>query len=291
MKLRSLQRETQRLRVRPAVRAVDHSYAFFLFVAHLAPKLKQAPSTMNSKDPTALLAQASTLLRPEQRPAEQWKALCKFLSQLKVKEQAPLIRPLHAKLRALPDAVRTVDPDWIFRQRQGQRVPALTLARAFVWSNPRLDDNALQEILGFPDLPPLTSMKLFGQSLSSLSAIAIAQSSKLANLHSLNLTSNQIDGQGLRALLQTPALPELRRLFLGRNQLTDDDVQWLMQSTLQAPLERLCLRDNPISPQVQASLAQHFASTSIELTLVSEPNTPVLPRRKRGRSNKKKPSQ
>lgn len=244
---------------------------------------------MKDQDASPLLGQASAHLRAEQPPAEQWKSLCEFLSRQSAQEQARLVKPLHAALKPLPDAVRVIPTDWIFRQRQGQRVPAMALARSLVWSSPRLDDQALIDILSYPDLAPLTNLKLFGQAIGSPGARAIAECPRMQNLVSLNLTSNHIDTPGFRALLDPTALPQLERLFLGRNQIRDTEIEWLMQAKIAPSLELLCLRDNPITATVLQAVRVHFDQSGLELRLQSPSAKTSLPRRKRGRPSKKKP--
>lgn len=246
---------------------------------------------MSAEEHSARLAKAQASLRADQPPAQQWKALCAHLSTLKPQAQASLLAPLRLPLQQLPDAVRVLPADWIHRQRQGQRVPALRLARSLVWSTPGWSDKDLIELLEFPDLPELTNIKLFGQSLTCQSALAIAQSPRCQSLNSLNLTSNMIATQGLLALLASSPLPALQRLFLGRNQIRDSDLQAILLSPPPPALELLDLRDNPITVGVHAQL-QAWAGPHLELRLhapAPKPGHQELPRRKRGRPAKKKP--
>lgn len=251
--------------------------------------LRKAPLPMSSTDPQMLLNQALSRLRAEQPQAEQWKALCEFLSGCKLQEQAHLSKALMPRLRGFPDAVRSAPSSWLTRLHRGERVPALYLARALAWKEPGLDDQGLIDLLQHPELRRMRSLKLFGQTLSSRSACWIAQAPQCARLESLNLTSNQIDSLGFRALIESENLTALRRLFLGRNLLCDDDADWITSIKTPLALELLDLRDNPFSPHMLAQLSEHFATQSVELRLESPPRNPGLARRKRGRPSKKKP--
>lgn len=245
---------------------------------------------MSTPDPQTLLNHALSRLRAEQPQAEQWKALCEFLSGCKLQEQAYLAKNLAPRLRSFPDAVRSAPSSWLTRLHRGERVPALCLARALAWKDSGLDDRGLIELLQQPELRNLSSLKLFGQALSSKSACWIAQAPQCAKLESLNLTSNRIESQGFRALIESKSLGALRRLFLGRNHLCDEDADWLISNKHHLSLELLDLRENQFSPALLKELSQHFEGQSVELRLESPPRSEGLARRKRGRPSKKKPT-
>lgn len=244
---------------------------------------------MSLLDPASLLAQAKELLRAQDAPVEQWKQLCAYLSGLKAKEQAGLIKQLNTMLASFPPAVRTVWPEWLARQRQGQRVPAMQLARSLNWSGARLELSTLQELLAHPDFPRLRRLKLFGQDLDARAVQILVQSAKLGDLESLNLASNRVDGAGLLALAGAGSKFSLVQLFLGRNQIQDADTDWMLQEPLSSSLDLVCLRDNPISESRRAALQAHFARSKLELRLANLPSRSSIRRRKRGRPSKKKP--
>lgn len=244
---------------------------------------------MSTPGTASLLAQAKEHLRAQETPVEQWKQLCAFLSGLKAAEQASLLKGLDTMLSSFPPAVRSVWPEWLARQRQGQRVPAMQLARALTWTGPKLDAPSLRTLLTHPDFPRLRRLKLFGQDLDGQAVELLLRAPRLRQLESLNLASNRIDGSGLHALAGQASKLKLTQLFLGRNQIRDPDTRWLLDEPTSSPLELLCLRDNAISEPRRQELEAHFANSKLELRLASAPAKSGIPKRKRGRPSKKKP--
>lgn len=244
---------------------------------------------MSTPESASLLQQAKRCLQATDAPVEQWKQLCGFLCGLKAKEQASILRGLDTALNSFPPAVRTVWPEWLARLRQGQRVPAMQLARALSWTGPNLDLPALRELLAHPDFPHLQRLKLFGQDLSTPAIHILIQAPRLRRLQSLNLTSNRVDGEGLLALIATTAPLQLTELYLGRNQIDDTQAKCLLNTPISASLTLLCLRDNPISQSLRDELQAHFHGSPLTLRLACAPAKASLPKRKRGRPSKKRP--
>lgn len=244
---------------------------------------------MSASGPASLLSQAKEQLRAKDAPADQWKQLCSFLSGLKGQEQASLLKPLEAALATFPSAVRTVWPQWLVQQRQGQRVPALQLARSLSWTGPRLDAASLRELLSHPDFPQLRRLKLFGQDLDTQALRLLIHAPRLRQLQSLNLTSNRVDGAGLRALAAADSKLKLQQLFLGRNKIEDADTDWLLVEPVCNTLDLLCLRENPLTAGRRDELEAFFETSPLELRLAVAGSRTSIPKRKRGRPSKKTP--
>jgi uncharacterized protein (TIGR02996 family) len=112
------------------------------------------------------------------------------------------------------------------------------------------DRECLTLLRGLGPSTALRSLDLSNNSLSSISAEALAASPCLAHLTSLSLAGNRVEGAGLRALAESPAVGQLVSLNLAANGLRYADLKWLLGSPGLRSLRRLDLRQNRIGQGV-----------------------------------------
>jgi uncharacterized protein (TIGR02996 family) len=91
----------------------------------------------------------------------------------------------------------------------------------------------------------------------------LAQSPKVANIETLDLSSTRLGDEGLMAIIMSPHWSHLRELVLRNNRLTADAYRDLPGASWLAKLRRLDLRNNAA---IHPAIVQHIANFRGEFT-------------------------
>ncbi|MBX2803730.1 MAG: hypothetical protein KTR31_38995 [Myxococcales bacterium] len=165
-----------------------------------------------------------------------------------------------------------------------------TLRRLDLSQNP-LELDAVKSLAEAPSLARLGDLQLWGASLGSLGAEALAASTVLrpqvlelgdnglgdqgverlvasdllSGVHTLSLWADDLGNDSARALAAAPSSASLRVLDLANNRITDEGAQALASSPWLQQLDVLTLRLNDLTKRTARAVRETFADTKVRI--------------------------
>lgn len=141
------------------------------------------------------------------------------------------------------------------------------------WHEPLCTCMSLEELNRWIHIAPFARFKLQlkAQGIQNAAAISISQHSSLRNVHTLDVSHNQIETEGALALLCSHKLDKLIQLDLSANQLKGETAKQIAKAHISSHLRILRLNDNNLGEQglqelLQSKSLRHLRVLSLKRT-------------------------
>lgn len=185
---------------------------------------------------------------------ERWGCVTAWVAGARDEQLERALPLLQNELAKIPDDLRRAPAQWLQRIAEGERCPALFLARS-IYARRRsrrrrgsaVGDRELRVIAAAPELSCIRRMKLFFCGISDAGVRALAESPHLRGLVSLNLSNNAIGAAGAVTLVESEGLTGLEELYLGNNRVGDKGAERLAVLPGIERLRTLVMRDCGLS--------------------------------------------